>query len=163
MRPHGTASELERRRLLAVDRVHSGYTHQEVANFFEVCRETVSKWMGIHRKHGRKGLKAKPHPGRAPKLTADQEREVLTWFTRSPTEFGYTTELWSGPRVAQLIRRKFGVKFNPNYVNQWLAQRRITSQKPECRARERDDRKVRRWLREDWPRIKKVLRGVVRI
>jgi transposase len=163
MRTHGTASELERRRLLAVDRVRSDYTHQEVADFFGVCRQTVTKWMKAYREKGRKGLKAKPHPGRVPKLTAKQEREVISWFARSPTEFGYATELWSGPRVANLIRRKFRVKFHPRYVNQWLAQRRITSQKPERRARERDDREVRRWLREEWPRIKKVLRGGVRI
>jgi transposase len=163
MRTHGTASELERRRLLAVDRVRSDYTHQEVADFFGVWRQTVTKWMSAYRKKGRKGLKAKPHPGRVPKLTAEQEREVISWFARSPTEFGYATELWTGPRVADLIRRKLRVKFHPRYVNQWLAQRRITSQKPERRARERDDREVRRWLREEWPRIKKVLRGGVRI
>lgn len=63
-------------------------------------------------------------------------------------------DLWSAPRVASLIQRKFGKKFHPHYLNQWLAERRITSQKPERQARERDDREVRRWLREEWPRIK---------
>jgi len=157
MRPHGTAAELERRRLLAVGRVRSGYTHQEVADFLGVCRTSVTRWMAAYRKHGRRGLKAKPHPGRTPRLTAEQEREVLSWFSRSPTEFGWPTELWSGPRVAALIRRKFRVKFHPRYINQWLAERRITPQKPTRQARERNEREIRRWLREEWPRIKKVL------
>ena len=74
----------------------------------------------------------------------------------SPREFGFSTELWTAPRVAELIRRKFRKTFHPHYVNQWLAERRITSQKPERQARERDEREVRRWLREEWPRIKKV-------
>ena len=156
MRPHGTAAELERRRLLAVDRVRSGYTHQEVAEFLEVCRASVTRWMARYREQGRRGLKAKPHPGRTPKLTAEQEQEVLSWFSRSPTEFGWATELWSAPRVTALIRRKFRVKFHPRYINQWLAQRRITPQKPTRQARERNEREIRRWLREEWPRIKKV-------
>ncbi len=78
MRPHGTAAELERRRLLAVDRVRSGYTHQEVADFLGVRRTSVTRWMATYRKHGRRGLKAKPHPGRTPKLTREQEQQVLS-------------------------------------------------------------------------------------
>jgi transposase len=156
MRPHGTAAELERRRLLAVDRVRSGYTHQKVANFLGVRRPTVTRWVAVYRQWGRRGLKAKPHPGRTPKLTRDQEREILSWFSRSPREFGFATELWCAPRVATLIRRRFRVRFHPRYVNQWLARRRITPQKPTRQARERNEREIRRWMREEWPRIKKV-------
>lgn len=163
MRPHGTAAELERRRLLAVDRVRSGYTHQEVADFLGVHRGTVTRWMAMYREYGRRGLKAKPHPGRTPKLTPEQEQEVLSWFSRSPTEFGWPTELWCAPRVAALMRRKLRVRFHPRYVNQWLAQRRITPQKPQRQARERDEREIRRWVREEWPRIKKARRAGVPI
>jgi transposase len=155
MRPHGTGAELERRRRLAVTRIRSSYTQQEVADFFDVRLRSVERWMQAYRKRGMAGLKAKPHPGRPPKLSVAQERQVLQWFRRSPREFGFATELWSAPRVTQVIQRKFRKKFHPRYVNQWLAERRITPQKPERQARERDQRKVRRWLREEWPRIKK--------
>lgn len=157
MRPHGSSAELERRRRLAVARVRSGYTQQDVADFFGVNVRSVQRWMQAYREFGRAGLKAKPIRGRPPRLSAVQEREVLRWFRRSPREFGFPTELWSAPRVADLIHRKFRTKFHPHYINQWLAERRITSQKPERQARERNDREVRRWLREEWPRIKKVL------
>jgi transposase len=159
MRPHGTGAELERRRRLAVTRIRSSYTQQEVADFFDVRLRSVERWMQAYRQRGMAGLKAKPHPGRPPKLSPAQERRVLRWFQRSPREFGFPTELWTASRVAQVIQRKFRKQFHPRYLNQWLAQRRITSQKPERQARERDQRKVRRWLREEWPRIKKS-RGV---
>ena len=155
MRTHGTGSELERRRRLAVVQTQSGYTQQEVADFFQVSVRSVERWVRAFREHGSKGLKAKPARGRPPTLSPDQEREVLRWFRRSPREFGFPTELWSAPRVAEVIRRKFRKSFHPRYVNQWLAHRRITSQKPERQAREQDKREVRRWLREEWPRIKK--------
>jgi len=35
-------------------------------------------------------------------------------------------------------------------------------QKPRFQAREQDETEVQRWLREEWPRIKKVRRGVGR-
>jgi transposase len=141
---------------LAVARVRLGYTQQEVADFFAVNVRSVQRWMRAYREHGLSGLKATPATGRPPRLSPKQEREVLRWFRRSPREFGFPTELWTARRVAQLIQRKFRKKFHPRYLNQWLARRRITPQKPERQARERDDREVRRWLREEWPRIKKV-------
>jgi transposase len=159
MRPHGSSAELERRRRLAVRRVRSGYTQQEVADFLGVHSRSVQRWMQAYRKGGSRALKAKPASGRPPTLSAAQEREVLRWFRKSPREFGFPTELWTAPRVTELIQRKFRKKFHPHYVNRWLADRRITSQKPERQARERNEREVRRWLREEWPRIKKV-RGV---
>ncbi len=156
MRTDGTPAELERRRRLAVRRVLSGYTQKEVADFLEVHPRTVQGWMQTYREQGMRGLKARPAPGRPPKLKLWQERKVLRWFRRSPTEFGFTTELWTAPRVAGLILRKFRKQFHPRYLNQWLAQRQITPQKPSRQARERKEREIRRWLREEWPRIKKV-------
>jgi transposase len=154
---------LERRRQLAVRRVLSGYTQTEVAQFLDVHLRSVQRWMQAYRKFGRAGLKAQPTPGRPPKLSAAQERRILSWFRRSPRSFGFATELWTAGRVAEVIRRKFHKEFHPHYINQWLARRRITPQKPERQARERDAREVRRWLREEWPRIKKARRGGVPI
>jgi transposase len=84
------------------------------------------------------GLDGKPHPGRTPKLTAAQEDTVLSWFSRSATDFGFPNELWTAGRVAQLIHQHFGVHFHPHCVSAWLARRRIMPQKPERQARERD-------------------------
>src|SRR3972149_4242363 len=159
MRPHGTGAELERRRRLAVARVRSGHTQTDVAKFLGVHTNSVWRWMQAYREQGMAGLRAHDPAGRPPKLSTAQEREVLRWFRRSPTEFGFPSELWTAPRVAKLIAKHFHVRFHPRYVCQWLAERRITPQKPVVRSYKRDDREVRRWLREEWPRIKKV-RGV---
>jgi transposase len=154
---------LERRRRLAVARVRSGYTQTEVAQFLDVRLRSVQRWMHTYRIQGLAGLKAKPAPGRPRRLTPAQERRVLSWFRRSPRSFGFPTELWTAARVAEVIQRKFRKTFHPHYILQWLAQRRVAPQKPAQQARERSERKVRRWLREEWPRIKKVRRGGVPI
>jgi transposase len=147
---------LERRRRLAVARVRSGHTQTDVAKFLGVHPNSVWRWMQAYRQKGVVGLRARHNTGRPPKLSAAQDREVLRWFRRSPTEFGFPTELWTAPRVAKVIAERFHVRFHPRYINQWLAQRRITPQKPARRPSKRDEREVRRWLREEWPRIKKV-------
>jgi transposase len=154
-----TAVEMERRRRLAVDRVRSGYSQQETADFLGVAKSSVSQWMKAHRRRGDAGLAAKPRPGRPRKLTRRQERTVLGWFSKSATQFGFPNELWTASRVAKLIREKWGVKFHSRYLNQWLAQRRITPQKPQRRPRERDDGAIQKWLRNDWPRLQNAPRA----
>lgn len=157
MRHHGSGAELERRRRLAVKRVLSGYSQVEVAKFLGVTTRSVARWMKAYRDNGNAGLDAKPQPGRPRKLTPKQEHEVLGWIVRSPTDFGFPTELWTAPRVAALIEKKFGITFHARYINHWLALRRITPQKPTQQARERDEEEILRWVEKEWPRIKKML------
>jgi transposase len=151
----GSAAELERRRRLAVTRLAEGWPQTQVATFLGVHPRTVRDWGARHRADPAHGLDAKPHPGRTPKLTKAQEDTVLSWFSHSATAFGFANELWTAARVTQFIHREFGVRFHPHYLSAWLAQRRITPQKPEKQARERDPVKIERWLAHDWVEVKK--------
>jgi transposase len=153
MRTRGSAEELERRRRLAVQRVHEGKRPAQVAEFLGVHPSSVRAWWKAYQQYGDKALAAKPHPGRPPKLTLTRERQILNWLRKNPQSFGFATELWTAPRVAQVIERKFGVHFHPRYLNEWLTARGITPQKPQTVPRERDDDAIQRWRRHQWPRI----------
>lgn len=153
MRTPGTAAELERRRYLAIQRLQDGYTAQEVADFLGVHIRTVRYWLAAYKTSKTHGLKAKPPPGRPRKLTARQERTVLTWFLKSPKSFGFPTELWTARRVAQVIKRKWDIDFNPRYLNAWLTARKITPQKPQRVPREADRDAIEHWRTHEWPRL----------
>jgi transposase len=163
MRTPGFKEELARRRRLGVGHVLAGYRQCTVAKFLGVHPSSVSRWMKAYRRGGDGALEGRDPGGRPRKLTRRQERQVLGWFRRSPKSFGFPTELWTAARTAQVIYRKWRIKFHPRYLNQWLAERRVTPQKPRFHARQQDEDEVQLWLREDWPRIKKVRRGEVRI
>jgi len=155
MRSKGTAAELEARRRLAVQRVGEGWRRADVAAFLGVHPETVAEWVRAHKAGGDKALAAKPHPGRTPFLTPDQEKQVLGWLADPPTRHGFRTDLWTARRVAESIRTKLDVRFHPHYLREWLTRRNYTPQKPARRAKQRDPGEIDRWLKEDWPRIKK--------
>jgi transposase len=155
MRSKGSAQQLEERRRLAIRRVNDGWTQREVAAFLGVSERAVGAWVAAWRSKGDDGLKAKPHPGRAPFLTAPQEQEVLGWLAQPPTSFGFPDELWTARRVAQLIKDRLGVAFHPNYLREWLSKREHSPQRPAKRARERDEPAIARWVKKDWPRLKK--------
>src|SRR5437763_8679099 len=162
MRTTGSPAVLEYRRRLAVQRVHEGYSSQEVADFLGIDPSSVRRWLLTFRRQGNTGLAARPRPGRPPKLSHTQEKMVLRWLTDNPSEHGFPTDLWSAPRLAQLIEQEWDVRIHPDHLTVWLRQRGYTPQKPRRRARERDDGAVARWLARDWPRIKKRPAGAAR-
>lgn len=149
------ANAPEHVRRLAVSRVKEGYKQLQVARFLGVSERSVRRWVLSERKGGDGALTTRPRPGRPPKLDAPQASMVLGWLAKSPWEFGFPTERWTGPRVAELIDRELGVEMNHRYVNDWLAQRGITPQIPTRVATERNDDEVEWWVRNRWPRIKK--------
>ena len=149
MRMAGCSAVVAYRRCLAVQRVAEGYSTQEVADFLGVDPRTVRRWVAAGPATSRRR-----GPGRPAKLTPTQEKIVLRWLSELPTEYGFPTDLWSAPRLAQLIEQVFGARFNPDYLGTWLRRRGYTPQKPRRVPRERDDRAIARWLADDWPRIK---------
>lgn len=155
MRSQGSAHELERRRRLAVRRVLDGWKQKDVAAFLGVTERAVSRWMTAYRAGGDDALRAKPTPGRPRKLSRRQEQAALAWLAKSPQAFGYKTELWTTRRLAEVIEKRFGVRFNSNYLAEWLTRRDHSPQKPERQSVERDDPAIARWAAEDWPRALK--------
>jgi transposase len=104
--------------------------------------------------HGSK-LRAKRHAGRTPYLSASQRSELAAALARGTRCWGYAPDGWTGPLVRDLIVRLFGVEFHPEYVPRLLHRLGWSPQKPERRARERNEADIARWRRETWPRLKK--------
>jgi len=70
-------------------------------------------------------------------------------------QWGFPTPEWTCQRVKMLIERLFGVHYHVDYVGTLLHQLGWSAQKPEHRARERDEAAIERWRRVEWPRLKK--------
>jgi transposase len=145
----------EQVRQLAVALVAEGEAPAQVAEELGVSERSVWRWLGTWRERGDAGLVTRPRRGRPPKLTDAQAAQVVSWLDQSPCAMGFDTELWTAPRVAELIEQRFGVRMNHRYVSDWLARRQITPQVPERRPRERDEQAIKAWVARDWPAIKK--------
>ena len=103
-------------------------------------------------------LAAKPHPGKAPRLTRNERQKLVEILLKGPLKAGFSTELWTCPRVAQVIQREFGVSYHAGHVWKILRSLGWTSQRPEQRSRKRDEEEIQRWREQEWPRIKKRLK-----
>jgi transposase len=146
---------LEARRLLAGRLLLEGSDVDEVAEIVGASQSSVRRWRQAVEKGGLEALKAKPHPGRKPRLSGKQKRQLIKILLAGPRKAGYPTELWTCQRVAEVIAKKFHVEYHPDHVGKILHHLGWTCQKPEQRARERDDAAIERWRTRDWPRIKR--------
>jgi transposase len=155
MRPKGSAKELERRRRRAMTLMDQGMRAAAVARAVGTSRASVTRWRQAYEADGQKGIEAKPHPGGPSRLTARQGERLVRMLLQGPRKNGFATELWTLSRVAELIAVKFGIEYHPSTVWHILRSMGWSCQKPERRARERDEQAIATWHREDWPRIKK--------
>ena len=150
--PSPKALELERRRRHAVSLLHQGESPTVVARILGVHRVTLYKW--LRQEQQPDGLAAKLRLGQEPRLTDAQLLRLEQLLLQGAKAHGWPNELWTCRRIAELIRHRFGVSYHPDHVGRFLHSRlRWSCQKPQRRARERDDAETDRWRREEFPRI----------
>jgi len=155
MRPYGSPAQLEQRRLEAVALFEKGVAPVDIARKLGVGRRSVRRWKASFLKEGQEAIRAKPVPGRPSKLDPRDKKNLEKALLRGASSAGFSTDLWTCPRVADLIRQKFGVEYHERYVPRLLRSMGWSPQKPERMARERDEEAIRRWVKVDWPRLKK--------
>jgi transposase len=152
MKPSPKALELERRRRHAVALLRQGESPTVVARILGVHRTTLYAWLRKEQQPG--GLAAKPRNGQAPRLADTQLAQLEQLLLQGARAHGWPNDLWTCRRIAELIRRRFGVSYHPDHVGRFLHTRlRWSCQKPQRRARERDDAEIDFWKRYEFPRI----------
>jgi transposase len=142
MRPIGTAEELERRRRRAVELVEQGESPATVAHFLGCGRSSVYTWVKLDRDAAEK-LAAKPHTGPKPRLNDEQIKELEGLLLKGARAHGWHNDLWSAHRVAEMIRRHFGVGYHVEHARKIIRGRlRWSSQRPQKKARQRNAEKI---------------------
>ena len=155
MRPAGKADQLQKRRRNAVALLRKGERPVDVAKKIGVDRRSVRRWNAAYRRHGAQGLKAKPTPGRPSKLTPSRKKELEQSLLQGAQAHGFPTPLWTCSRIRKVVQKQFGILYHVSHVWRLLLSMGWTPQKPERLARERDERAIRRWVKTDWPLLKK--------
>jgi transposase len=152
MRLEGTAADLEHRRSRGVQLVEQGESPALVARILGVTRSSLHRWRRMAR-HDH-GLSAKPVSGPKRRLTDAQLQQLERLLDQGAPAQGFPNELWTTARVAQVIRRNFGVTYHPEHVRTLLKRRlRWSSHQPQRRSRQRNDKEVERWKADEFPRI----------
>lgn len=155
---HKQLTELRRR---AVASVQKGESPAVVARVLGVSRMAVYNWLALYRKGGWDALEARKRGGRRPKLDAKAMSWVYELVTGGdPRQLKLPFVLWTCPIIAEVIRKKFGIKLSRWSVMRLLRQLGLTPQRPIRRAYQQNSKAVERWKSETFPRIRKEARKV---
>jgi len=159
MRPSGSPETLERRRLGAIALFQEGFQPVEIAQKLGVGRRSVRLWKAQFLAGGSEAIRARPAPGRPWKLDKAARSALEALLLRGARAAGYTTDLWTCPRVARVISRRFGIDYHVDHIGRLLRSLGWSPQKPQRRAIERDEEAIRRWVKTTWPKVKKTPHG----
>jgi transposase len=152
VRPKGNAAELERRRIRAVELVEQGELPSVVARILGIQATSIHRWRRQAQQGG--GLKSKPPSGRPARLAVQDCERLEALLLEGAESHGWPNNLWTGPRVGKLIKERFGVEYNPDYVCKILKRRlNWTLQRPLRQHPDGDDAAIALWVKEEFPRI----------
>ena len=141
------------KRLLAIILMSTGKLISEVAWMLNVSREAVRAWFKQYVAKGVKGLNSGKSPGRPPKLTKSQRKELAKIVKDGPEKSGFTAACWRTPMLQHLIKEKYGVFYNARYISELLKSMGFSYQKAKFVASKRDKKARKEWLESIWPEI----------
>jgi transposase len=145
---------MEQRRREGMRLLGQGIPQAEVARRCGVSRPTALRW----KEHCQSGAVAawKRRPlGRPPKLGLTDKQRLEKALLQGAQAHGFLNDLWTLPRVAELIHRQSGVRLHPGHVWRVLGRMGWSVQRPAGKAAQRDEAAIARWKKYTWPALKK--------
>jgi len=137
--------------------VNGGKSRAEVGRLLGVSRAAVSGWVSKYKKAGSAALKKQKRGRRSQDMKLLKPYQCATIVNmikdNCPDQLKLAFALWTREAVADLIERKFGLKLAVRTVGSYLKRWGFTPQKPLRRAYERQEKAVKVWLNETYPKI----------
>ena len=148
--------DLRRRTVRAV--IEQDLSKAEAARVFGVSRTSVHSWLGLYQENGEEGLVPK-RPGRPKcggRLQGWQAATIVNIIKdHCPDQLKMPFALWTREAVRDLICMRFGIGYSLGMVGRLVRRWGFTPQKPVTRAYERNDDRIRDWLRREYPALRR--------
>ena len=145
------------RRCKAVFYYLKGKSVIHIAKELDAARSSVYEWLDFYDALGPNGLRTVKQPGAVCRLSDEQREELGKIIEDGPIAAGYSTGIWTGPMIGELIRKRFGVVYHNHHVPRLLHRLGFSVQRPRKRLARADAESQAYWLRTRLPRIKKSL------
>jgi len=148
-----TQYEVLRRRCVALDQ--QGWKQVTIAQALGLTQGWVSRTLTKFRQQGQQGLAWQKQPGAKPRLNQQQLIQLVAELNKGAEHHGFPGHIWTRPRVNEVIKKLFGVSYDPSQVGRLLKKVAWTRQKPQRKARQQNPQRVEQWRQEHLPELKK--------
>ena len=141
------------RRIQALLYVVDGKDVAEVAELLQLAEQTVRNYVHAFLVQAAESLRYQPPPGRPPRLTKTQRKELAELITAGPEAAGFASACWTTPLVAELVQKRFGIEYHPHYLAELLHELGFSYQKARFISDHLDAEARAAWLTSTWPTI----------
>lgn len=145
-----------RKRALAI--ILKGEQKKKVAKIFGVNQNTITNWVKKHFELGAKGLKDKKRGVKSEDkklLSKHQEKAIQKMILGTmPDQLKLPYALWTRKAVKELVAQEFGIILAINTMGDYLRSWGYSPQNPKKRACEQQSKAVKKWIDEEYPKIK---------
>jgi transposase len=124
-----------------------------ILSVWNVSLQTVYNWVNDFLAYRWDSLEYHKAPGRPPRLTKSQKRDLSKWIEDGPEACGYPTGCWTSVLIQDLIHRKFHVLYNRFYVCELLRNLGFSFQKARFVSDHLDEEARRHWMKKEFPKI----------
>src|SRR5512147_3240783 len=95
---------LEWRRYCPLYLKRRGWVQRDIAEALDVSEVALSGWLARARDGGPEALRARPAPGRPPRLSPAQRSSIPELLGHGPEAYGFRGQVWTCARVARVIQ-----------------------------------------------------------
>ena len=135
--------------------LRAGESPEAVIATLGFSRPRIYEWLALYREGGLGALRAKPIPGRPPRLQGHQLKKLYEMIVgQNPLQQRFEFALWTRAMIRKLIRREFNVQLSEVSVGRLLKKMGLSPQKPLRRADHQDPVLVEEWQTEIYPKIR---------
>lgn len=120
-----------------------------------VTRSSINRWLIWFQAQGAEGLRSRTPAGASARLSNEQYEQLISLIEGGPVAAGFSTGIWTGPMIAELIRLRFGVNYHNQYIPRLLHRLGFSVQRPRRRLARADQERQAVWLKKTFPAIKK--------
>lgn len=143
------------KRIHAILYIAEGKLVDDVGTILNLSPQAIYNYIKTFVLKGLDSLVYRHPPGRPPKLTKSQRKELEKLIDDGPEAAGYDCGGWNTCLIQDLILTRFGVEYNPHYVAELLKnmgysyqKARFVSDHLEDVAQEREE-----WMNKKWPNL----------
>ena len=149
---------LENYRFQALKLRKKGWKVKKIAEAFDLNEKSISRWFVKVNKFGENSLKRTIAKGNSPKLNEQEKLKIIEWLKEDARTFGFPSPLWNCKQIQRLIKKNLNKSLAISSIWELLKKLNLSAQKPKKQAKEKDEKLANKWLKEEWPKIKAIVR-----
>lgn len=132
-------------------------TQKQASQLFGITERSVNKIWAQYKISGKRGLASKKRGVRTGKKISGEQAFMVRKLIKEklPDQLKLPFGLWTREAVQLLISEKFGIELSRWQIGRYLKSWGYTPQKPISKAFEQKPERVKQWLEEEYPVIRK--------